>query len=79
MTRPALKIESKVDVARAAEKGTLMLLQDGDPTPCIVQITDLTGAESGTFKGVDITSGTYGETWERSDFVFFEGSITLSA
>lgn len=76
MTRPRLHIETTSDLTREMEPGTLMI--HNEPPAMIVIVTATDGEQVGDFTGTVLDTGVHLNSFIKSEFTFFEGTLTLT-
>lgn len=76
MTKPFINIQTNSTLTKEMEIGTLMI--HNEPPAMVVQVTALDGEQAGDFTGTVLDTGVHLNSFIRSEFTFFEGSITLT-
>ncbi len=76
MTKPFISIDSRNDLTKVMEVGSLMV--HNEPPAMIVLVTSLEGEQAGDFTGTVLDTGIHLNSWIASEFTLFEGSITLT-
>ena len=76
MTKPIISIDSRNDLTKVVEVGSLVV--HNEPPAMIVLVTSLEGEQAGDFTGTVLDTGVHLNSWIASEFTLFEGSITLT-
>lgn len=76
MTKPFVTIEARNNLTKEMEVGSLMI--HNEPPAMVVQVTSLEGEQAGDFTGTVLDTGVHLNSFIRSEFTMFEGSITLT-
>ena len=76
MTKPIINIDSRNDLTKVMEVGSLMV--HNEPPAMIVLVTSLEGEQAGDFTGTVLDSGVHLNSFIPEEFTLFEGSITLT-
>ena len=76
MTKPIISIDSRNDLTKVVEVGSLVV--HNEPPAMIVLVTSLEGEQAGDFTGTVIDTGVHLNSFISSEFTLFEGSITLT-
>jgi hypothetical protein len=76
LTKPFISIDSRNDLTKVMEVGSLMV--HNEPPAMVVLVTELTGEQAGDFTGTVLDTGVHLNSFISSEFTLFEGSITLT-
>lgn len=76
MTKPIISIDSRNDLTKVVEVGSLVV--HNEPPAMIVLVTSLEGEQAGDFTGTVLDTGVHLNSFISSEFTLFEGSITLT-
>lgn len=76
MTKPVFNVTTDRGLTRQMEVSTLMIHNE-DP-PMVVMVTAVDGETAGDFAGVDLETGIYTNTYQKAEFTFFDGTLTLT-
>lgn len=76
MTKPIFNVTTDRGLTKQMEVGTLMIHHE-EP-PMVVMVSAVEGEQAGDFAGIDLGTGIYTNTYQKSEFTFFDGTLTLT-